>query len=221
MLRSALSLASAAVLLATLTACGSSSATDPAAAAASSTADPGTGDAGGAAPRAFPGTSGTIAAVDGMTLQVQNDQTGQVAVTYTATTGITAQVDGDLADIAVGSCVRVQSATDAADGDAESDADTPVAATTVTVVAAVDGSCAAGGAAGGALVGLLVGPVVARAQTGPTGATVRRARRPSGPRVCGTALDAGWSGRSVPSTTAASPSSRARLLEARMPPRTR
>ena len=120
-----------------------------------------------------------------MTLQVQNDQTGQVAVTYTASTGITAEVAGDLADITVGSCVRVQSATDATDGEAESDADTPVVATTVTVVAAVDGSCAAGGAGGGAGGGAVGAGRRRRARPGRPARPARRcaAERPDGARA--------------------------------------
>lgn len=144
MLRPVLALGSAAVLLATLTACGGSdaTATDTSPAAATASQDAGAGGAAGGF--TMPGASGTIAAISGKTLQVQSDQSGQVAVTYTADTAITAQVAGTLADVTVGSCVRIGSddATDTSDSDA-------ITATSVTITAAVDGSCSGGFGGGG------------------------------------------------------------------------
>ncbi len=142
MLRPLLGLGSTATLLAVLTACGSSgdeavnvSAADGAAAPAEGAA-PVDGAAGRGAAGAVPGASGVIAAVSGTTLQVQNAQSGQVAVTYTDATAITAQVSGTLADVVVGSCVRITSADDQADTETTT-------ATAVTVTAQVDGSCSA------------------------------------------------------------------------------
>lgn len=89
----------------------------------------------------FPGAFGEIASISDTTLQVRNDQTGEVKVTYTDTTELTQQISGSVADLAVGSCVLVMS-----DGATDSD---PVTATAVTVSAAVDGSCQGGTPPGG------------------------------------------------------------------------
>jgi len=88
--------------------------------------------------REFPGANGEIAAIDGRTLQVQNPMEGQVAVTYTDKTAITAEVDAALSDLEVGDCVMVM-------GEGEDD----IAATTVRITSAADdGSCAPGGPGG-------------------------------------------------------------------------
>lgn len=94
-----------------------------------------TQDPAGQMPR-FPGAFGEIASISDTTLQVRNDQAGEVKVTYTDTTEFTQQVSGSVADLTVGSCVMVVS-----DGATDSD---PVTATAVTVSAAVDGSCQGG-----------------------------------------------------------------------------
>lgn len=122
----------------------------------------------------MPGTFGEIAAVDGDVLQVQNRMTGQVAVTVTGDTTVTAQVAATVADVATGMCVMVRgaaadapdTAADGADGaDGADDADdaddadeaptarrtelpTEVAAASVAVSPAADGDCT-GGAGGG------------------------------------------------------------------------
>lgn len=136
--------AAATTLLLTLSACGGAS-TD------TTTSDPTVATAGGqpqgqgdgALSGAMGGASGQIAAVDGRTLQVQSDTSGQVAVTYTGTTALTEQVSADPRDIAVGDCVAVGSA------DATS-AGSPVAAATVRITTASRGSCSTGfGGAGG------------------------------------------------------------------------
>ncbi|SDU51183.1 hypothetical protein [Jiangella alkaliphila] len=91
-----------------------------------------------------PGAAGLVAVIDGTTLQVQG-MAGQVAVTYTDTTAITATVDGTAADVAAGVCVLVQS--EGADPEA-----TEVTATSVAVTQpAEDGSC--GGGLGGGFAG--------------------------------------------------------------------
>jgi len=151
------------VLLGALTACGGgeTTATDATSADTQAAAD---GTTGGAAGRGegltLPGTRGTIAAIDGTTLQVQNDQSGQVAVSYTDATTITAQVAGSRSDIVVGSCVRVTSAGETTDGT------TPLTAATVTVTEKVDGTCNALGGAGGA-----GGVGAGRGDGGPDGGT--------------------------------------------------
>jgi hypothetical protein len=114
-LRHTLATTTATVALVSLAACGSSStntatgggqASGQATSGASGGASVAEKGAGGfAGPN--PGTSGKIAAISGKTLQVQNQTDGQVAVTYTAKTTITAQVAASLADVKVGSCVTV------------------------------------------------------------------------------------------------------------------
>jgi hypothetical protein len=133
--RLTLATASSVLLVATLAACGggSDAATDDTSGAAAQTGGLNGGQTGGM----MPGASGTVAAVSGSTAQVQNDQSGQVAVSWTKDTTFTQQVDATLADVTVGSCVMVTTADD----------DT---AETVRITAASDdGSCGMGGGMGG------------------------------------------------------------------------
>ncbi|WP_155993309.1 DUF5666 domain-containing protein [Nocardioides sp. URHA0020] len=142
--RVTLATATSVLLLAALAACGGN---DDTAASAAEGGQAAGGQQQSAAPGGqtrMPGASGTVAAVSGSTAQVQNDQSGQVAVTWTATTVFTHQVDAALADVEVGACVAVTS-----DGATTTD-DGPVAATSVRITAATDDGCAAGfGAMGG------------------------------------------------------------------------
>jgi hypothetical protein len=143
--RVTLATASSVLVLATLAACGSSgnSATDDTQAAPAAQQQGGApgGPAGGPAGQ-MPGAFGTIAAISGKTLQVQNDQSGQVAVSWTAKTAFTQQVDAALADVTAGVCVAVTS--DASTGDGQ-----PVAATSVRITQATDAGCQGGMGFGG------------------------------------------------------------------------
>ena len=103
-LRHTLATTTATVALVSLAACGSSSTGSSTSAGQPSTQ---ASTAAGAATGAGNGASGQIAAITGKTLQVQNQTDGQVAVTYTAQTAITAQVAAALEDVKVGSCVTV------------------------------------------------------------------------------------------------------------------
>jgi hypothetical protein len=127
-----------------LTACGGSSgnAATPAATIASSAA-PGSSPTPAAAPAAFPGVVGTAAAVSGSSLEVQNPTSGQVTVTFTASTPITDTVSVTSKDVTVGSCVTVVGKPSAAGAAAKS-----VTATSVTISAPVKGGCTGGGAGG-------------------------------------------------------------------------
>ncbi|MFC7494797.1 MULTISPECIES: hypothetical protein [unclassified Nocardioides] len=139
--RLTLATASSVLLVATLAACGGdSSASDSGSDAGSSQGAP----AGGMPARGgFPGASGEVAAVSGTTAQVQSQQSGQVAVTWTEDTAFTEQVDGTLDDVAVGSCVLVTT------GDETAEDATEVTAATVRVTEATDdGGCGFGGAGG-------------------------------------------------------------------------
>ena len=93
---------------------------------------------------AFPGVVGTAAAVSGSSLEVQNPTSGQVTVTFTATTPITETVTATAKDVTVGSCVTVVGKPSAAGS-----ATGPVTATTVTISAPVKGNCAGGAGFGG------------------------------------------------------------------------
>jgi Domain of unknown function (DUF5666) len=97
---------------------------------------------------AFPGVVGTAAAVSGSSLEVQNPTSGQVTVTFTATTPITETVTATAKDVTVGSCVTVVGKPSAAGS-----ATGPVTATTVTISAPVKGNCAGGAGFGGGFGG--------------------------------------------------------------------
>jgi hypothetical protein len=88
-----------------LAACSNSSPTshDPTTSALSaSPASPGAQGFGG--PRG-PAASGTVAAISGTTMQVQNPQSGQVAVMWTSSTKFTHQIATTLAAVKAGDCV--------------------------------------------------------------------------------------------------------------------
>jgi hypothetical protein len=127
-------------LITMLAACGSSSA--PAAQATSQATSPATNPAPGAGgqggTRTFPGAAGLIAAVSPGTLQVQST-TAQNTVVYTASTKFTQDTTGH---VAVGDCVTVTGApvTGSTSG---------LTATSVRIVAKVNGACSASGAFGG------------------------------------------------------------------------
>jgi hypothetical protein len=140
-------LAGAGIVVLAVTACGGGGTTatpaTPAATVASSAA-PGSSPAPTGTRAAFPGTVGTAAAVSGSSLEVQNPTSGQVTVTFSATTAFTDTVTVTSKDVTVGSCVTVvgqPSATGAASK--------PVTATSVTISAAVKGNCTAAGGFGG------------------------------------------------------------------------
>lgn len=89
-----------------VTACGGDDVTSEDAAAADQPATAGPDGRGGPG-GGFPGASGEIAAVDRSTFQLQNQRTGQVAVTVTGDTEVTETVAGGFEDIAIGACVVV------------------------------------------------------------------------------------------------------------------
>jgi hypothetical protein len=119
-----------------LSACsGSSGANTPPSSAA---AAPG----GQGAPTGGPAASGKVAAISGTTMQVQDQQTGQVAVSWSASTKFQHQVAAALADVKAGDCVAA-----VAPSGTDSSA-TSFTATTLTISRAVNGSCSAGGPGG-------------------------------------------------------------------------
>jgi hypothetical protein len=126
-------------------ACGGSAGNSatPAATIASSAA-PGSSPSPSASQAAFPGVVGTAAAVSGSSLEVQNPTSGQVTVTFTATTPITDTVSVTAKDVTVGSCVTVVGKPSASGAAASS-----VTATSVTISAPVKGNCTGAGGFGG------------------------------------------------------------------------
>jgi hypothetical protein len=130
-------------------ACGGSTGNSatPAATIASPAA-PGSSPSPSASQAAFPGVVGTAAAVSGSSLEVQNPTSGQVTVTFTASTPITETVTATAKDVTVGSCVTVVGKPSAAGS-----ATGPVTATTVTISAPVKGNCVGGAGFGGGFGG--------------------------------------------------------------------
>jgi len=118
-----------------LSACGSSGANPPASSAAGGPVDQGT-------PSGAPAASGKVAAISATTMQVQNEQTGQVAVSWSASTKFRHQVAVTIADVKAGDCVAA-----VAPSGTDSSA-TSFTATTLTISPAVNGSCTAGGSGG-------------------------------------------------------------------------
>jgi hypothetical protein len=120
----------------TLAACGSGSAggsTDSGSTPQATAPSP-SGSFGGQRPAA----SGLIAAVDGTTMQVQSQQAGQTAVTWSDSTKFSHSVTVTISAIKAGSCVTAIAPT------GTDQAATSFTATTVTVSAATNGECGRG-----------------------------------------------------------------------------
>ncbi|GAB3072348.1 hypothetical protein GCM10027053_41770 [Intrasporangium mesophilum] len=143
-----------------LAACGSGAtppagaATAPAQGSAQGGAGGGQGQFGGG--RGFPGTSGLVADVTGNTAQVQSTQS-QTAVTWTKSTKFTAQTATTASSLRVGDCVSARPArpagtagsTPTSTPSASSAGGTTVAAATVEIFPATNGTCETTGLAGG------------------------------------------------------------------------
>jgi hypothetical protein len=186
--------AGAAVLAAALTlaACGGSSsgATPPTSStAAPSGAPAGTGFGGG------PSASGQVAAISGTTMQVQNPQAGQVAVTWTSTTTFSHPVATTLSAVKAGDCVIATAPSGTTS--------TSFTATAVSVSMPVNGQCGGGPAGTG-------GPGNGQRPTGqrPTGFPSGPPGRPAGGGAFATGTISSVSGSSLviaarqPGTTA-------------------
>jgi len=119
---------------------------------------------GGAAPttgpaatggRTIPGAFGTLAAIDGTSLEVQNPESGQTTVTYTPTTAFSQTVTASLADVTVGSCISAFGKPPSGSTSSTSSSATPatVTATTVTITPASSTGCTRSGAGRGGFAG--------------------------------------------------------------------
>lgn len=136
-----------AVLLAGASACGNQDTDDSTTPTSSSTSGPQTDQQGAGQ---LPGANGKVADVSGSTAQVQSQQNGQVAVTWTSSTTFTQEVAAERADVKVGDCVMVTPAPSSSSSSSSTGDDTQVAAGTVRIIATT-GSCTArpGGPGGG------------------------------------------------------------------------
>jgi hypothetical protein len=152
--RRALALSALGVAAVTLAACGSSSS----ASTTSSTARPsnggseggsgGTGSGGTGASRQVPGASGSIAAINGTSLEVQNTSTGQTTVTYTSATTFDQTVSATASSVTVGSCISAFGKP--ASTSTKTVLGAPVTATTVSITQPTSGACTGGlGGSGG------------------------------------------------------------------------
>lgn len=133
-----------AVVVLALAACGGGAGTTKAQAAApAASASAGTRPGSGTAQQDRGGVRGTIAAVTGQLMQLQ-DTSSQTAVAWTASTTITAQVAGTLADVKPGVCVLAVTAPTGTSSTASASG----AATSVAISQPVNGACTAGFGAG-------------------------------------------------------------------------
>jgi hypothetical protein len=123
-----------------LAGCSNSPPTSHNSSTATSASAAGQGDSGqGTGGLRGPAASGTIAAVSGKTMQVQNPQTGQVAVTWTSSTKFTHQIATTLAAIKTGDCVTAL---------APSGTSFDATSFTATSLVVSTGACAAGAGPG-------------------------------------------------------------------------
>lgn len=150
-----LALAGALLLTAgTLAACGGSRSTTASQAQNQSGGGQGGGGQGGAGAGQFPGARGTLAAINGRTLQVQNPATGQIAVNYSASTVFAQTQTVAATAIKVGDCVTATGPRVDVSGAAGSASSAPTmppttfTATSVQVFAPVNDSCASAGGFG-------------------------------------------------------------------------
>jgi hypothetical protein len=126
-----------------LAACGSSksgttSAPRPAAAKSSNPSGSRTGGGQNA-----PAAAGTVAAVSGATMQVQSQQNGQVAVSWTGSTTFSHTIATSISAVKAGQCVTAIAPS------GTSSSATAFTATTMVVSSAVNGECTAGFGSGG------------------------------------------------------------------------
>lgn len=128
----------------TLAACGSSSSASTTSSAAASTGGSGGGAGGNGALRQFPGTSGTIAAVNGTSIEVQNPTTGQTTVSYTASTTFRQTVATSASAVTVGSCISAFGKPASGSSSSTGAFGNPITATTVSVTQPTSGSCTGG-----------------------------------------------------------------------------
>ncbi len=142
--RRAMALSALGVAAVTLAACGSSSsASTTSSTAARSNSQSGSGTGGSGTPRQAPGASGSIAAINGTSLEVQSS-TGQTTVTYTPTTTFAQTVAVTSSSVTNGSCITAVGKPTSTPSTGKSAFGGPVTATTVSITQPVSGSCTGG-----------------------------------------------------------------------------
>ncbi len=99
---------------------------------------------------ALPGATGTIAQVNGSTLEVQNPNTGQTTVTFTSSTVLTKTIPASASALVAGVCINAVGTPTSPSSSSTSTSlfGRPVTATTVTISQSVSGSCAVAGGGG-------------------------------------------------------------------------
>jgi|SRR5882757_6800948 len=136
-------IATAFLAMLTLGACGSSS-SGASSSGGASTSPSGAGASGAGGSRAGgPAAAGTIAAMSGTTMQVQSQQNGQVAVSWTSSTKFSHMVSTTLSAIKAGDCVLATAPT------GTSASASSFTAQTLLVSAPVNGACSGGFGGGG------------------------------------------------------------------------
>jgi Domain of unknown function (DUF5666) len=151
--RRALALTALGVAAVTLAACGSSSASTTSTTASPSTG--GSGQSGGSGPggggpaRQLPGASGSIAAINGTSLEVQNPSTGQTTVTYTPATTFDQTVSTAASSVTVGTCISAFGKPTSPSSSGARAFGEPVTATTVSITQPASGTCTGFGGSGG------------------------------------------------------------------------
>ena len=139
-----LALVAVAAAAVALAACGSSSsASTTSSTSASKSGNRAGSSAGGSGAPRFPGVTGTIAAINGTSLEVQNPATGQTTVTYTTATTFDQTVATSAAGVTVGSCITATGTPPTGSGSTNRFGG-PVTATRVAVSQPTSGSCAGG-----------------------------------------------------------------------------
>lgn len=96
-----------AALAVLLSACGGS----PASSATTPTTNPATSGSNGSAGGGFPGASGQVAALSGTSMEVQDQQSGQVTVAWTSSTTFSKTITVSASNVAAGDCVTVVGST--------------------------------------------------------------------------------------------------------------
>jgi hypothetical protein len=137
--RSTLLATGLALAVVALAGCGGGSSSGATTQPSSAAAGSGAGPAAGAN---APAASGLIAGVSGSTMQVQSQQSGQIAVSWSAATSFSDTVSTTVSTIKTGDCVF-------ATGPSGSTASATFTAATVSVSPPVNGACGAAGRGGG------------------------------------------------------------------------
>jgi hypothetical protein len=132
-----------AALTAALAGCGGSSSSTAGAATTTTSPPTSSAPAAGAGTRTFPGASGSVAAITGSSMEVQNPQSGQVTVSWTKSTAFSETVKLPATSVAAGDCVSATGTLSKG----------MITAKSVTVSRPIKGKCGASRVGGGGFGG--------------------------------------------------------------------